>query len=185
MAAAAPPPRFDGPTINNPHAPPDFALRDQQQRLVRLSALRGKVVGHVPLHALQGRLPAHRRTAEQFALPDWREALAGAYPRRQRRPKRRHASLRRPLHPHSPAAAARSATSPAARRLDTKRHASSIRSTVRAGAGIDHTLYTLLLDRNGRGRVLYDSTARSASVAHDLRLLSRPLEKTQPLLNCS
>ena len=44
MAAAAPPPQFDGPTINNPHAPPDFALRDQQHRLVRLSALRGKVV---------------------------------------------------------------------------------------------------------------------------------------------
>jgi protein SCO1 len=39
------------------------------------------------------------------------------------------------------------------------------------GDRVDHTLYTLLIDTAGRDRVLYDSTARSAAIAHDLRLL--------------
>ena len=40
-----------------------------------------------------------------------------------------------------------------------------VQSTATAGASIDQTLYTLLLDRDARGRVLYDSTANSANVA--------------------
>ena len=36
---------------------------------------------------------------------------------------------------------------------------------------LDHTLYTLLIDPKGRGRVVYDSTATSSIIDHDLRLV--------------
>jgi hypothetical protein len=50
-----------------------------------------------------------------------------------------------------------------------------VESTAQGGDHVDHTLYTLLIDRAGRGRVLYDSTATSSEVAHDVRLLlARP-----------
>ena len=41
----------------------------------------------------------------------------------------------------------------------------------RGGGGRDHTLYTLLLDRAGRGRVIYDANAKPTDISHDLRLL--------------
>ena len=37
--------------------------------------------------------------------------------------------------------------------------------------GVDHTLYTLLVDRGGTARVLFDSTATPAALAHDVRQL--------------
>ena len=43
-APPAPPPKFEGPTIVHPSVAPDFSLRDQNGRTVRLSAQRGKVV---------------------------------------------------------------------------------------------------------------------------------------------
>lgn len=36
---------------------------------------------------------------------------------------------------------------------------------------VDHVAYTLLVDRSGKGRVLYDARVRSAQVVHDVRLL--------------
>jgi protein SCO1 len=36
---------------------------------------------------------------------------------------------------------------------------------------VDHVAYTLLVDRSGKGRVLYGSDVRSAQVVHDVRLL--------------
>jgi cytochrome oxidase Cu insertion factor (SCO1/SenC/PrrC family) len=36
---------------------------------------------------------------------------------------------------------------------------------------VDHVAYTLLVDKTGKGRVLYDAQAKSAQVVHDLRLL--------------
>ena len=41
----------------------------------------------------------------------------------------------------------------------------------RKAGDIDHTLYTLLIDRRGRGRVLYDATVLPSEIVHDLRLL--------------
>jgi len=38
-------------------------------------------------------------------------------------------------------------------------------------AGVDHTLYTLLIDPSGKARVLFDVQARPASIAHDVRLV--------------
>jgi protein SCO1 len=36
---------------------------------------------------------------------------------------------------------------------------------------VDHTAYTMLADRNGQGRVIYDSQVKAKDVAHDVRLL--------------
>jgi hypothetical protein len=36
---------------------------------------------------------------------------------------------------------------------------------------VAHTLYTPLLDKSLRGRVIYDSTATVSDVVHDVRLL--------------
>lgn len=38
-------------------------------------------------------------------------------------------------------------------------------------AGVDHTLYTLLVDPGGKARVLFDVQARPAAIAHDVRLV--------------
>jgi protein SCO1 len=46
-----------------------------------------------------------------------------------------------------------------------------VKSTARGAGLVDHTLYTLLLDRSLKGRVLYDSTAKVSAIAHDLRIL--------------
>ncbi|MEO8291082.1 MAG: SCO family protein [Gaiellaceae bacterium] len=36
---------------------------------------------------------------------------------------------------------------------------------------VEHTAYTMLVDRSGKGRVIYDSGMTSADVVHDIRLL--------------
>lgn len=51
----------------------------------------------------------------------------------------------------------------------------SVQSLKQAGGDrVDHTLYTLLLDRTLRGRVIYDATARTTTILHDIRLLLAP-----------
>jgi protein SCO1/2 len=40
-----------------------------------------------------------------------------------------------------------------------------------AGDDVDHTLYTLVVDRSGKGRVLFDSRASARDLAHDMRIL--------------
>ena len=42
---------------------------------------------------------------------------------------------------------------------------------MRTASGVDHTLYTLLIDRNGVARVLFDALARPPAIAHDVRLV--------------
>jgi protein SCO1/2 len=46
-----------------------------------------------------------------------------------------------------------------------------VKSLAQAGDRVDHTLYTLLLDKNLDARVLYDATATPEAIAHDLGLL--------------
>ena len=36
---------------------------------------------------------------------------------------------------------------------------------------VDHTAYTMLIDRSGKGRVIYDSKVGAKAVVHDVRLL--------------
>jgi hypothetical protein len=46
-----------------------------------------------------------------------------------------------------------------------------IRARGGARGPVEHTLFILLVDRRGRGRVLYDASAQPAAIVHDVRLL--------------
>ena len=170
--AAAASPRFDGPTIKNPSVPPDFALRDQAGRRVDLAGLRGHVVVVTFLYT---------RCTDVCPLTAERlnSALRSLGPARAKvrvlavsvDPKGdTERSVRRFVAVHRLLPEFRYLTGPAAalRRIWAEY---GVASLARSGDRVDHTLYTLLLDRSLRGRVLFDSTASSAAVAHDVRLL--------------
>jgi protein SCO1/2 len=172
VAAAAANPPFDGPRITHPAVTPDFALRDQHGRLVRLSAQRGRVVvltflythcpDLCPLTAVHideavSRLGAQRSGVTVLAVS---VDPKGDTPAAVRTFVRSH-RLGSEFHYLT---GSRRILAPLWRRYD-------VRSVSVGGADPDHTLYVLLLDRSGKTRVLFDATATSTAMAHDLRLL--------------
>jgi protein SCO1 len=171
-AAATAPPRFDGPTIRNPSVPPDFALRDQAGHVVELDRLRGRVVALTFMYTHCRDvcpLTAERLNAAIRSLGAARTRVrvlavsvdpAGDTPRAVRR----FVALHRLLPEFRYLTG-----SPRALRQIWKEY--GVSSVAKAGDRVDHTLYTLLLDRSLRGRVLFDSTAGPPALAHDLRLL--------------
>ncbi|HEY7002684.1 MAG TPA: SCO family protein [Gaiellaceae bacterium] len=46
-----------------------------------------------------------------------------------------------------------------------------VQAVARSPDLVDHTAYTMLVDRSGQGRVIYDSHVKAKDVAHDVRLL--------------
>jgi protein SCO1/2 len=167
---------FNGPTIKNPTVPPLFALHDQDGHSVGLAQQRGRVV-------LVTFLYTHCPDVCPLVAGNLNAALRALGPRRQ------HvrvlaisvdpagdtpASVRRFVQHHQLVSEFRYLTGPRAtlRRLWA---AYGVRSLKQAGGDrVDHTLYTLLLDRSLRGRVLYDSTATVSDIEHDVRLLLAP-----------
>jgi protein SCO1/2 len=176
LAGAAGGPQFDGPTIANPTRAPLFALRDQDGRTVSLAQERGRVVlltflyTHCPDVCP---LTAGRLNAALAALGDQRSGVrvlaisvdpAGDT----------HAAVQRFVRAHRLLPQFRYLTGPTAM-LKTLWARYGVRSLKQAGGDrVDHTLYTLLLDRTLRGRVLYDATATAAAIIHDTRLLLAP-----------
>jgi protein SCO1/2 len=165
-------PPFVGPRIAHPSVMPDFALRDQHGRIVRLSAQRGKVVvltflyTHCPdlcpltavhVQAALGRLGARRTGVSVLAVSVDPE---GDTPAAVRRFVRTH-RLGPQFHYLT---APRKTLSPLWREYN-------VTSVKVGGADPDHTLYVLLLDRRGRSRVLFDAQALPGALAHDIRLL--------------
>ncbi len=171
-AAAAATPPFVGPRISHPARTPDFALRDQNGHLLRLSAQRGKVVvltflythcpDLCPLTAVHideavSRLGAKRTGVTVLAVSvdpkgDTPSAVRGFV---------RSHRLGQEFHYLT---GSRRILAPLWQKYDVK-------SVSVGGADPDHTLYVLLLDRSGKTRVLFDATATSKAMAHDLRLL--------------
>lgn len=170
-AVARKPPAFIGATIENPAPLPAFALRDQSGRLVRLDSQRGKLVLLTFLYvecrdvcplvagnintALK-RLGAKRKDVRVLAISvdpigDTKKAV--------RRFVQSHQLL--PEFHYLWGSAAQ---------LEPVWEAYDVVSIRRKAGDVDHTLYTLLVDRNGKGRVLYDATALPGEIAHDLRL---------------
>jgi protein SCO1 len=172
-AANAAAPAFDGPTIKNPRLAPNFALRDQDGQTIELSHLRGKAVlltflythcpDACPLTAvrLNGALAALGRERTRVRVlavsvdpyGDTRQAVAGFISS--------HHLLQQFRYLTGP----RSAIAATWREYGISSHPAG------GNKALDHTLYTLLIDPKGRGRVLYDSTATSAIIDHDLRLI--------------
>lgn len=170
-AGAGPP--FDGPTIANPTRPPAFTLHDQDGRTVRLADERGKVVlvtflyTHCPDVCP---LTAARLNATLAALGRQRSQVRvlaiSVDPRGDTRAAVRHFIRQHRLLPQF-----RYLTGSAAV-LKTVWSHYNVQSLKQAGGDrVDHTLYTLLLDRSLRGRVLYDATATTTAIIHDTRLL--------------
>jgi protein SCO1 len=174
VAYAAAPPTFAGPTIKNPRVPPEFALRDQAGRVIDLAKQRGHVVlltflythcvDVCPLTAehldLAVQSLGHRRSGARILAIS--VDPAGDTP----------AAVRRFIRVHRLGPQFHYLTGSRA----TLRHIWTeylVKSSAAGGGVVDHTLYTLLLDRSLRGRVLYDSTAKSSAIAHDLRILLR------------
>ncbi len=171
-ASAAGTPPFVGPRISHPARTPDFALRDQHGRPVRLSAQRGKVVvltflythcpDLCPLTAVHideavDRLGTSRSAVSVLAVSVDPKGDTAASVRRFVRSHR----LGSEFHYLT---GTRRILAPLWRKYDVK-------SVTVGGVDPDHTLYVLLLDRTGKTRVLFDATAKPADMAHDLRLL--------------
>lgn len=171
--AAAPAPRFQGATLTHPATAPDFALRDQRGRLVRLSRQRGKAVlvtflyTHCPdvcpltaanLNTALGLLGAARDRVSVIAVSvdpvgDTRRAVATFARSHHLRPQFHYLT----------------GDAPALERVWRAYRVKAVRTG--KDVGVDHTLYTLLIDRSGTARVLFDVQARPAAIAHDVRLV--------------
>jgi protein SCO1/2 len=176
LAAAASGLEFNGPTIKNPTVPPLFALRDQDGHKVLLAQQRGRVVlltflyTHCPdvcpltathLNLALRELGPRRRHVRVFAIS---VDPAGDT----------HASVRGFIREHRLLPEFRYLNGPPST-LRRVWAAYGVRSLKQAGGDrVDHTLYTLLLDRSLRGRVVYDSTATVPDIDHDIRLLLSP-----------
>jgi protein SCO1/2 len=173
-SARAPHEAFVGGTIEQPQALPDFALRDQNGRLVELGRQRGKLVlltflythcpDVCPLTAQNLNLAVHSlgpagRDVRVLAVS---VDPAGDTPK----------SVRKFVRDHRLSSRFHYLTGTAAQ-LSPILHAYNVTAVRHPGDDVDHTLYVLLVDRAGKGRVIFDATARPAAVAHDLRLLLR------------
>ena len=163
---------FVGPVIAHPSTAPDFALRDQNGRTLRLGAQRGKVVlltflythcpEACPLTAIHiddalGRLGARGKNVVALAVSvdpkGDTPAAVDTFVRSHRLGSQFH-YLTGP----------RTALERIWRLYD-------VTPVTKGGPDPDHTLYILLLDRTGTTRVLFDSLARPAAMAHDVGLL--------------
>jgi protein SCO1 len=171
-SAEAKAPRFRGPAITNPSVAPDFSLRDQKGRIVRLSAERGKVVmitflyTHCPdlcpltaahITAALDRLGSRRKNVVALAVTvdpkgDTKAAIR-AYARTHRLPAEFHYLT---------------GSQTALQRIWRLYNVTPVR---KGGPDPDHTLYILLLDRKGKTRVLFDALAQPGPIAHDLGVL--------------
>lgn len=170
--ATANAPKFLGPAIAHPSVAPDFTLRDQRDRVVRLSAQRDKVVMITFLYtqcpdlcpltaahisAALDRLGPRRKGVVALAVTvdpkgDTRSAIR-AYVRRHRLPAQFHYLT---------------GSKTALERIWRLYDVTPVRPR---GPDPDHTLYILLLDRSGKTRVLFDALGKPAAMAHDLGVL--------------
>jgi protein SCO1/2 len=164
--------RFEGAKLSHPRQTGDFALRDQHGELIRLSALRGKVLlvtflyTNCPdvcplmaenLNSSLRALGAERVDVRVLAVsvdPTGDTAAAvRAYSRRHRLLPEFHylVGTRQELEPV------------------WKEY--GVTAVARNPELVDHSAYTLVVDRDGRGRVVFDAAARPREIAHDVRLL--------------
>jgi protein SCO1/2 len=173
-AAASPKTPFAGHRLSGPGAAANFALRDQHGRLIRLSALRGKLVlvtflythctDICPLIAGQLNLALremyHQRTSVRVLAVS--VDPLGDTPSAVRRYVREHHLL-----PEFHYLVGKPA------QLARIWQAYNVAVLQRNPESVGHSGYIYLLDRRGKPRVFYSAKVTAAQVAHDLRLLLR------------
>jgi protein SCO1 len=164
--------RFEGSELSPPRETGDFALRDQHGKVVRFSSQRGKVL-----------LVTFLYTNCPDVCPLIAQNLNGAL--------RELGSDRSSVRVLAVSVDPKGDT-PAAVRAYSRRHhllpefhyligtreelepvwkSYGVTAVARDPELVDHSAYTLLVDREGLGRVLFDASALSKAVAHDVRLL--------------
>lgn len=163
---------FAGSELSPPRQTADFALRDQKGKLVRFSSQRGKVVlvtflytncpDVCPLIAenLNGALRELGRDRASVRVLAVSVDPKGDTPAAVRR----YARLHRLLPEFHYLIGTREDLEPIWRSY-------GVSAVARDPELVDHSAYTLLVDRRGLGRAIFDATARSKDVTHDVRLL--------------
>jgi protein SCO1/2 len=171
-ATAEPPPNFAGSALTPPKATVDFSLRDAHGRTITMSEQRGKLVlvtfvytqcpDVCPLitqnlnDALQ-QLGAKRNEVTVLAVSvDPRGDTAKAVRAYEK------------LHHLVPEFHYLIGSKPELLRVWKAWGVAAVASDPEL---VDHTAYTMLVDRSGNGRVIYDSHIKSKQVVHDVRLL--------------
>ncbi len=160
---------FRGTELAGGTPSPDFALRDQDGRFVRLSALRGKTVLVTFLYThcpdVCPIIATNLDTAAR-GLRGVRVLAVSVDPKRDTPAAARHFLRAR--------AVGREFRFLVGTRAQLARVWRAYHIAVQPGlkGTVTHSAYTLLIDRRGRQRVLYDAQAKAAAVRHDLRLLA-------------
>jgi protein SCO1/2 len=165
---------FAGSAVVGRPPAPDIALRDQDGRTVRLSDQRGKYV-------LVTFLYTHCPDVCPLIASSLNSALAGIGPARQ--------DVRVLAVSVDPKGDTRAAVRAYARRmhlLPQFRYLTGTRSqlvpvwrsynVIAVASGpevVDHVAYTVLVDRTGRRRLMYDAQVKAHQVVHDLRVLMK------------
>jgi protein SCO1/2 len=170
-AASAGPPRFVGTVLNPAKQAPDFALRDQSGHVVRLSKLRGKVV-------LVTFLYTHCPDVCPLISSHLNDALRRLGPRAGVRvvavstdPKGdTHTSVARFVKTHRLVGEFHYLTGKEAQLAPIWR-AWHVAAFPGPNATVNHSSFVILVDRQGKQRLFYDSTVTGPQIVHDVRLL--------------
>jgi protein SCO1 len=169
-AGAGSRPSFIGGTIQNPQTLPDFALRDQSGRLVTLREQRGRLVLLTFLYTeckdVCPLVAGNLNTALKRLGParnDVRVLAISVDPIGDTR-----TAVRRYVRGHGLVSQFHYLIG-SGEQLEPVWQSYDVTSIRRTKGDVDHTLYTLLVDRSGKGRVIYDATALPGEVVHDLR----------------
>ena len=167
---AAPTPSFRGATVVDPAAAPDFALRDQAGRLVRMSAQRGRytlvtfLYTHCPdvcpllaehLNAALGQLGAGTGVLAVSVDPKGDTAVTV----------RRFVALHRLV----PRFHYLTGTATQLKPVWTAYHVAS--DPQHGTTAIAHSAYVLLVDPQGVERLVYDSNVKASDIVHDIDAL--------------
>jgi protein SCO1 len=164
--------RFEGARLSSPRQTGDFALHDQRGELIRFSSQRGKVLLvtflytscpdvcpliadnlNSSLRALGAEEGEVRVLAVSVDPKGDTPAAVRAYSRRHRLLPEFHYLIG------------------TRRELERVWTEYGVMAVARDPELVDHSAYTLLVDREGRGRVVFDAAARPREIAHDVRLL--------------
>jgi protein SCO1/2 len=171
-AAEAPPPTFAGSALTPPKTTTDFSLRDARGQAISLSEQRGKVTlvtfiytncpDICPLiaqnlnDALQ-QLGSQRKDVSVLAISvDPRGDTAKAVRAYEK------------LHHLVPEFHYLIGSKPELLRVWKAWGVAAVASDPEL---VDHTAYTMLIDRSGKGRAIYDAQIKAKQVVHDVRLL--------------
>ena len=164
--------KFAGGELDPPRALPDFTLRDQSGHEVSMAAQRGKLV-------LLTFLYTHCPDVCPLITQNLNEGLRMLGPARDDvrvlavsvdpegdTPKSVHAFAKA----HHLLPQFHYLTGSRAE-LTKVWKAYDVAAVARDPELVDHTAYTMLVDRSGQGRVIYDSQVKAKDVVHDVRLL--------------